>query len=388
LRTAGKVNTVSKAVKNKRNLAALSLVAANIRRGANVIISRYLQRPPRYLPVILLFVTERCNLHCRMCGVCDRPTAPSVDDELTFSHYKALIETASARLGTTLISIGGGEPLLRRDIFDIIQCAADVGMAVHICTNGLLINRERAVKLRDSGIAAVSISLDSPDAAAHEYLRGSGTFQATIDAIQLLGDVAPEIQVGINCLITRLNFHNMEAMVGLAEHLGVQQIKFAPIHMNLLHRHKAEEEFKELLFSESDLPELREEITRLKKRCRNSPLSTTSPAFFDGIVPFYQMGRRSFTCHAGYAVCAVGPTGQVAPCCDMDSSFSIKDSPIDVLWRDPAFHELRRKVDQCTARCWDTTNTELSLTLRPWSLLSHIAATWRDLRFYSGTGRK
>ncbi|HQN02269.1 MAG TPA: radical SAM protein, partial [Candidatus Hydrogenedentes bacterium] len=138
---------MSKAVKNKRNLAALSLVAANIRRGANVIISRYLQRPPRYLPVILLFVTERCNLHCRMCGVCDRPTAPSVDDELTFSHYKALIETASARLGTTLISIGGGEPLLRRDIFDIIQCAADVGMAVHICTNGLLINRERAVKL-------------------------------------------------------------------------------------------------------------------------------------------------------------------------------------------------------------------------------------------------
>ncbi|HOC67657.1 MAG TPA: radical SAM protein [Candidatus Hydrogenedentes bacterium] len=379
---------MSKAVKNKRNLAALSLVAANIRRGANVIVSRYLRRPPRYLPVILLFVTERCNLHCRMCGVCERPTAPSVDDELTFHHYKSLIETASARLGTTLVSIGGGEPLLRRDIFDIIRCAADAGMSVHICTNGLLINRERAVNLRDSGIAAVSISLDSPDAASHEYLRGSGTFEATIDAIQLLREVAPEIQVGINYLITRLNFHNMETMVGLAEHLGVQQIKFAPIHMNLLHRHKAEEEFRELFFSESDLPELREEILRLKKRCRKSFLSTTSPAFFDGIVPFYQVARRSFRCYAGYAICAVGPTGQVAPCCDMDSPFSVKDTPIDVLWRDPAFHELRGRVDRCSARCWDTTNTELSLTLRPWSLLGHIVSTWRDLRFYSGMGRK
>ena len=379
---------MSTTVNNMRNQSAVSLVAANIWRGTNVIISRYLRRSPRYLPVILLFVTERCNLHCRMCGVCYRPNASSASDELTLSQYQELIQTESSRLGTTLVSIGGGEPLLRQDIFDIIRFAADAGMSVHICSNGLLINKERAVKLRDSGIAAVSISLDSPNAGVHEYLRGEGTFQPTIEAIQLLRETAPEIQIGINYLLTRLNFHDMESMVALAEHLGVQQIKFAPIHRNLLHRHKAEEDFGELLFSEDDLQELRGEIVRLKKRCRKSSLSTTSPAFFDGIVPFYETAQRSFTCYAGYAVCAVGPTGMVAPCCDMDSPFSIQDTPIDAIWRHPEFHELRRAVDRCAARCWDTTNTELSLTLRPWSLLGHIGATWRDLRFYSGAGRK
>ena len=116
-------------------------MAANIWRGLNVIVSRRLGRPPRYLPVLLLFVTERCNLHCRMCGVCERPSAPSASDELTFSQYKTLLETAATRLGTTLVSIGGGEPLLRQDIFDIIRCAADAGMSVHICSNGLLINK-------------------------------------------------------------------------------------------------------------------------------------------------------------------------------------------------------------------------------------------------------
>ena len=149
---------MSTTVNNMRNQSAVSLVAANIWRGTNVIISRYLRRSPRYLPVILLFVTERCNLHCRMCGVCYRPNASSASDELTLSQYQALIQTASSRLGTTLVSIGGGEPLLRQDIFDIIRFAADAGMSVHICSNGLLINKERAVKLRDSGIAAVSIS--------------------------------------------------------------------------------------------------------------------------------------------------------------------------------------------------------------------------------------
>ncbi len=370
--------------KKVRNRAALSLILTNIRRGFNVIISRYLERPPRYLPVILLFVTERCNLRCLMCGVCERPGATSAADELTAEQYKTVLETAASRLGTTLVSIGGGEPLLRRDIFDIIRNASDVGMSTHICSNGLLINKERADQLRDSGISAISISVDSPEAAVHEHLRGTGTFEATVNAIRLLRETAPDVQIGINYLITRMNYHSMTDMVAFAEQLGVHQLKFAPIHTNLLHRYKSKEEFQDLFFTDEDLEGLRREIECVKKRCRISGLSTTSPEFFDGILPFYTIPHRSFRCYAGYAVCAVGPSGQVAPCCDMDTPFSVKETPIDVIWRDPAFHEFRRKVTRCDAQCWDTTNTELSLRLRPLSLCSHVAATWRDLQFYSG----
>ncbi|NLV46478.1 MAG: radical SAM protein [Candidatus Hydrogenedentes bacterium] len=371
-----------------RSRAALSLMAANVWRVSNVMVNRYLGRPPRYLPVILLFVTDRCNLRCRMCGVCEREGTQDTSGELTTDQYKAVITSAATRLGTSLASISGGEPLLRADIFEIIRFAVDAGISTHICTNGLLLNRERAERLRDAGIAAVSVSVDSPDASIHEYLRGSGTFQGAVDAIQLLRDTAPDIQVGINYLITRLNYRNMTDMVAYAERLGVQQIKFAPVHANLLHRLKAKSELDELYFAPEDLADLQREIDRLKERCRTTWLSTTSATFHDGIVSFYAQPRK-FKCYAGYMVCAIGPAGQVAPCCDMDSPFSVQDRPLDVIWRDPAFHELRRRVDRCDVPCWDTTNTELSLRLQPRTLLRNLAANWRDLRFYSGTrGRR
>lgn len=369
------------------NRPALALVAANVWRASNVIVSRYLERPPRYLPVILLFVTNRCNLRCRMCGICDRAVAPDASAELSTDQYKAVIESAAGQLGTSLASISGGEPLLRHDIFEIIRFAVDAGVSTHICTNGLTITPERAARLRDSGVAAVSVSVDSPEPAAHECLRGPDTFQRTVDAIRLLRDTAPDIQIGINYLITRMNYRNMTDMITYAEELGVHQIKFAPIHANLLHRHKEKQELEELYFSPEHLEDLRKEIVLLKERSRKSWLSTTSPAFYDGIVPFYGMPRR-FRCYAGYAVCAIGPGGQVAPCCDMDSPFSVKDRPLHEIWRDPGFHELRRKVGRCGVPCWDTTNTELSLRLRPWALLRNLAANWRDLRFYSGRPRK
>ena len=378
---------MSEADTHSRHRAALSLVAANLWRTANVMISRYLQRPPRYLPVILLFVTDRCNLRCRMCGVCEQSAAPEAGGELTTDRYREIIEAATMRLGTSIVSISGGEPLLRKDIYEIIRIAADAGLSVHICTNGLLLNTERAEKLRDAGVAAVSISVDSPEATQHEHLRGAGTFQTTLDAIRLLRETAPEVQIGINYLITRLNYRNMTDMIALAEDLGVQQVKFAPIHTNLLHRHKAKESFGELYFAPEELDALQQEVERLKRRTRASRLSTTSDAFFDGIVPFYR-SPKPFRCYAGYGVCAIGPAGQVAPCCDMDSPFNVNDRPLDEIWRDPAFHQMRLKASRCTTPCWDTTNTELSLRLRPWALLRNVTVNWRDLLFYSGRGRR
>ena len=370
----------------RRNQAALSLMAANLWRAGNVIFNRYLERPPRYLPVILLFVTDRCNLRCRMCGICDRGAAPEAAGELSTSQYRDVIVSAAGQLGTSLASISGGEPLLRKDIFEIIRFAVEAGMSTHICTNGLMINSERAAQLRDSGVAAVSVSVDSAEPEGHEFLRGPDTFQKTVDAIRLLRDTAPDIQIGINYLITRMNFRHMTEMIDYAEELGVHQIKFAPIHANLLHRHKDRQEMEELFFAPEHLDALQEEIVLLKERSRKSWLSTTSQDFYDGIVPFYRVPKR-FKCYAGYAVCAIGPGGQVAPCCDMDSPFSVKDRPLHEIWRDPGFHQLRLQVGRCNVPCWDTTNTELSLRLRPMALLRNVAVNWRDLRFYSGTRR-
>ena len=357
-------------------------LATQARRAASIVISRSLQRPPKYLPVLLLFVTERCNLRCRMCGLEERRRLNTTAGELTTQEYKELLGSA-ARLGTSFVSISGGEALLRNDIADIVRYADEMGMAPHLCTNGLLLTEERIITLRDAGVAAISISMDSYEAALHDLLRGENNFRKTEEALRLLRRTAPHIQVGINYLITRQNFRHLDQMVDYAEGLGVHQLKFSPIHTNLLHREKPQESFQELLFREEDLPELEEALNRLKVRCKSTRLITTSAAFHDGIVPFFR-NREHFRCYAGYAVCAIGPQGQVAPCCDMDSRFSVKDRPLHEIWRDSNFHKLRLQVHQCSVPCWDTTNTELSLRLHPPSALRNIRAFWKDFRFYTG----
>ena len=78
------------------------LLLRNAWRTANVIINRYLGRPPRYCPVMLLFLTGRCNLRCRICGVCDLEHGYNDEEELSTEQWKGVISAAAEKLGTTL----------------------------------------------------------------------------------------------------------------------------------------------------------------------------------------------------------------------------------------------------------------------------------------------
>lgn len=329
-----------------------------------------------------MFITDRCNLRCQMCGVCEHDAPVAGAPELTTEEWKAVIRSAM-KLKTTLVSITGGEPLLRPDVFDIIRYARDQGLAVHVCSNGVLLDREKAIKLGESGVNTVSISIESPVREIHEKLRGQNTFEPAVESVRLLRQLAPSVQVGINYLITTANFRNMAAMIPFAESLGAHQLKYAPIHTNLLHRRKRIEQYGSLLFGEEDLEELDREVDELVRASAHSKLLTTSTMFLSGIAGLYSEPHR-FRCYAGYAACAINPIGIVAPCCDMDGSLSVRDMPLEEIWRSKEFQALRRRVDRCSSSCWDTTNTELSLRLRPTALIRELAQTWRDIGFYYG----
>lgn len=349
----------------------------------DVLLSRYVGKQPRYLPVVLMFLTNRCNLRCRMCGLYNLPEeARSAESELSTDGWKGVIDSA-VRLHAAMVSMSGGEPLVRRDFVELIAYARERGLAVHICTNGTMMNEERARALGGAGVNAVSVSLDSPDREEHDALRGPGNFDKAVNAVRLLRAHAPDAQVGINYLITAQNFRNMVRMPAFAESLDAQQLKLAPIHTNLLHSAKPEDDFGPLLFSPEQVNALEAEIERLIPLLQHSRLLTTSAAFLRGIPQFYR-APKPFRCFAGYGVCAVDPHGNVAPCCDMDGPFSVREKPLHEIWRSPEFARMRRQVRACDKPCWDTTNTELSLRLRPGALAAEALRTWRDLGFYYG----
>lgn len=352
---------------------------------AGVVASRYLGRPPRHLPILLTFVTTRCNLRCRMCGVCDYSATDDLP-ELTTDEWKSVIDSA-ARLGTTLLSVSGGEPLLRTDVYEIIAHAHRLGMSVHMCTNGVLLTEESVRKLRESGVDTVSVSIESPVREVHEDLRGAGTFDAALEGIRRLRALAPEVRIGINFTISTASYRHMAETVPFAEALGVDQIKFAPIHMNLLHKRKPVEEFRELIFKPEDLNAFDMEVQRLLTALKRSRLQTSSKSFLEGMSRLYR-DPQTFRCYAGYAICAINPSGTVVPCCDMEGALSVRDQSLESIWRSKEFHHLRERVGRCCTACWDTTNTELSLRLAPGSVLSDVWQTWRDLRFYFSRGRR
>lgn len=345
----------------------------------NVLWSRWRGTVPSYLPILIAFVTYRCNLRCVMCGLCElrEHTNP---DELSTEEWKSVIQSAK-KLGTFIISISGGEPLLRKDLEEIICFAEGNKISTHLCTNGTLIDIDRAKTLRESGLKTISFSLDSAIEDVHDAIRGKGQYQKTITGIQNIRCIAPEIRISINTVITKTNFRNISSLVPLAKELGAVQIKFAPIHSNLLHRYKNEKVWEELFFNETELQELDNELTKAKNLCKIERILTTSDRFYSGISRSF-LQQNIFTCFAGFLDCTVAPDGKVGACCDMETPLSVREQPLDEIWRSAKFHTTRQKVCHCKKYCWDTTNTEFSLRLNPKTMVSELPTMLKEVLFY------
>ncbi|MBU1738365.1 MAG: radical SAM protein [Proteobacteria bacterium] len=353
-------------------------------RYVDIRLSRSLRRPPKSLPILLLWITDRCNLRCAMCGDQWRAEQNADRQLLSFEDLENLV-AAAKRLHTLVISITGGEPLLRPDIFRILKLIKEAGIAANICTNGTLLNEECVRKLTATSLKSISVSLDSGDALIHDTLRGkTGAFHSTVAGIKLLRKALPELSININCTISRKNFREMPEMVLLAADLGCNKISFAPIHTNLQHQHRPEEQFDDLIFSEEDLKELKGEIAGSKKLAAEKGIRTSSDIFLGSITDFYHEPLRWHDCYAGYASCAVSPWGEVSPCVDLPSTLDLHEKSLDTIWRSAEFQQLRNKVDSCAGRCWDTTNAEIAIRFTTAGLLGELWTILHDLKTYSG----
>ncbi|MEQ8162223.1 MAG: radical SAM protein, partial [Smithellaceae bacterium] len=119
-------------------------------------------------PVVVWNMTRRCNLKCIHCY----SNSADIDyaDELTTDEGKELI-TDLAAFGSPVILFSGGEPLMRRDLFELARYATEKGMRAVISTNGTLITNEVAAKLKEIGLSYVGVSLDGLEK-THDRFRG------------------------------------------------------------------------------------------------------------------------------------------------------------------------------------------------------------------------
>ncbi len=161
-------------------------------------------------------ITRSCNLNCVHCrAAAERGPYPG---ELSTERCRGLLEEIRA-VGSPIVILTGGEPLLRRDVFTLAAYGTELGLRMVMATNGTLLNPSEVKKIRESGIKRVSISLDGPTAKEHDAFRKvEGAFASAIAGIELLKKEGIPFQV--NTTITRHNAHLAEKMLRLAEDLG------------------------------------------------------------------------------------------------------------------------------------------------------------------------
>jgi MoaA/NifB/PqqE/SkfB family radical SAM enzyme len=130
--------------------------------------------------------TNACNLKCEQCHASSGKPLPN---ELDTEEGKKLLDEMAVIDEFRMLALGGGEPLLRPDIFELVAYAIDLGFEITIATNGTLLTPEMARKFKKLGGANIAIGLNANDKAIHEKItRVSGSFEKTKQAIYATAD--------------------------------------------------------------------------------------------------------------------------------------------------------------------------------------------------------
>ena len=179
------------------------------------------QNPQPSKPRLIFWeVTKGCNLRCIHC----RASATELSSPTDLPTARALdIITQIAAYASPILVLSGGEPLYRRDIFQLARFATDRGLRVALATNGTMVTKELARRIVDSGVRRVSISLDGADSLTHDTFRGiPGAFDAAVYGLRNLKELGMSVQ--INTTIDRHNAHELPAVLDMARSIGADAL--------------------------------------------------------------------------------------------------------------------------------------------------------------------
>ncbi len=172
-------------------------------------------------PVVVWHCTRQCNLNCIHCyASAGNQRSP---DEMDTAAARAFIRDL-AEFGVPAILLSGGEPLLRKDLFQLASLAREHGIRMALSTNGTLISSEVAKEIDRLGFAEVGISLDGIGD-TNDFLRGKrGAF---IDALNGIRNcIALGLRVSLRLTITRFNYQEIPEIFRLVEEEGIQRVCF------------------------------------------------------------------------------------------------------------------------------------------------------------------
>jgi len=323
--------------------------------------------------------TNACNLRCKHCYQRAGKTTP---DELTTDECLDIIDQFHDDYVVT-IAFSGGEPLLRKDFYEVARYATEREIFVSVATNGTLLTKRNLNRLADSGVGYLQISLDAADPKVHDAFRGApGCWAKTVQGIRNAVEDG-RFYTSIATTITRDNYSEFRSMLELSKKLKVRRL----LIYNFIPTGRGEEIMKLDIPPEDREELMRQEFSGLSK---GFEVMTTAPQFARvcmmesetgpislahvGSVPGARGRIRALAqyvggCGAGRMYCALQPDGTVTPCVFMpipvgnvrnDKFIDIwRKSPVmralrsrDKLWGHCAVCSYKQVCGGCRARAW------------------------------------
>lgn len=248
------------------------------------------------LPLNVHFdLTYRCNERCIHCYLDHEDYG-----EMSTSEVVRVLEELAAA-GTLFLTFSGGEIFMRQDFFELLQAARRLHFDLNLKTNGLLVTRERAARLKQLGVAKIQISIYSAEAAIHDAItKVPGSLARSLAAVRLLKQQG--LNVKIACPLMKQNAGGYAAVLQLADELGVGCI------LDLTITPKMDGDRSLLALRNSG-----QELLPILQNAKVNPLPEAATPGAEKSADSYE----NIPCSAGHNSCYISPYGDVYPCVQM-----------------------------------------------------------------------
>ena len=297
----------------------------------------------KFVPLVVSWnVTRKCNLECSHCYI--NAARSELQGELNTEEAKCLINQI-ADVSRPLLILSGGEPLLRTDLYDLIQYGANKGLRMGVGSNGSLINQQVAKNLKAAGVKTVSISLDSRNPEKHDEFRGvKGSWQKAINAIAALRQNGVLVQV--NTTVTQQNHNEIEEIMSLAEELGVENFHLfflVPTGRGIRIADISPAMYESMI--KSTFAKIGKHRLNVKPSCAPQFMRIAKDMGLD-------MRQWIRGCMAGLYYCRIYPNGDVTPCPYLPVKLgNIREKTFGEIWFGSKVFKNLRDFDALKGKC-------------------------------------
>jgi len=306
----------------------------------------YLFKKPLRGPIIVSYeITKKCNQRCRMCNNWEE-FGKYKNDELTTREIEDVMKQIASQ-NVQIISLTGGEPLIREDILEVVGIIKNAGMNVHIVSNGSLLNRDMVKGLVEAGLDSITISIDGAKASTHNSLRGyKNAFEKAVEGVKTAIEVGKgRFHVGTNSVFMLETMDEIPDIVDLAHELGAQSVRLMPLHpVSPLPEHR-KSIFEMISKIDRQGERIDRRIDKFIEKCKKHQVHTYSSIYLKSFREYFRNPKKMhFPCYAGYVGCIIDNIGRVAPCWAMPPIGDLKKESFASIWNSTEMISVRQKI--------------------------------------------